>query len=84
MALYYSGYEEARRQVDTATPEELLGTLDALQGRHNLKYGDGIEAVREEARRQLRVEFTDTSSKEYEQGTFWSDLHAATKAGGTR
>lgn len=57
MGLYHDGYSEARRRVDTMTEAECLGTLDALYGRDNLKYGDGIEELRAEVRSQLQREF---------------------------
>lgn len=78
--MYYSGYSEARQQIACMDLDELLAYLDTLYGRENLKYGDGVEAVRTEALEQCRREFTDTSSREYEQVQFYTKLNQAMKA----
>jgi hypothetical protein len=54
---YYHGLNEALASVRQMGLEALLDHLDALFGRDGLKYGDDIEAVREEAVRQTRREF---------------------------
>lgn len=49
----------ARARVERAPLPELLSLIDALYGRDALRYGDDVEAVREEALRQLAREWTN-------------------------
>jgi hypothetical protein len=39
-----------------------------------------LEEVRGEALRQLQIEYTDTSSREYDQVQFYSKLHNAMRS----
>ena len=55
---YHPGLNEAIASLDKMPEKEILDLLDSLFGRDRLKYGDGIEELHEEARRQLRIEFT--------------------------
>lgn len=74
MALYFEGYTEAIQAVQNMSLEELLAQIDILYGRDNLKYGDGIEEVRQEALSQLKREFTNTDSEEYKTLQFYTGL----------
>ena len=64
MARYYPGLNEALAKIDNATEQECVRHLDDLYGRNNLRYGATLEEVREEARRQIREDFTDRSDPE--------------------
>ena len=66
MSYYYPGYAEAMEKVRQMDRDQLLRQIDSLYGRDNLKFGDGIDEIREEALRQTREEFTDKHSDEYE------------------
>lgn len=77
MALYYEGYREAADAANEMDLEGLLSVLDTLYGRDNLSYGDEIEEVRAEALRQIKKNFTDTSSSEYELFQFWTEVREA-------
>jgi hypothetical protein len=79
MALYHSGYSEAREEIAKMNEQELLAYIDMLYGRDNLQFGDGVEAIRQEAFEQCRREFTNTSSREYEQVQFYTALHNANR-----
>jgi hypothetical protein len=57
--------------------DELLGIIDSLYGRDNLKFGASLEDVRKEALDQIKREFTDTDSKEYQDSSFWVGLSQA-------
>ena len=61
MPRYFPGMNEALEQVRRMDLAGLLRQIDSLYGRDNLKYGDGIEEVREEALRQTERDFTDHS-----------------------
>lgn len=54
---HWPGYAEAKQRVQQQSLQDDLKLLDDLFGRDNLKYGDGPEAVKAEALRQLEVEF---------------------------
>ena len=71
MSLYYPGLSEALRQLKNADADRLYQQLDALFGRDNLPEDPTVEDVRNEAIRQTRIEFTDTSSTEYELVEFY-------------
>lgn len=58
---YHPGYLEAIERVKKQTLEQDLKVLDDLYGRDNLRYGMTPEEVKEEALRQLELEFRDTS-----------------------
>lgn len=77
MSLYYEGYQEARWEVLSMTSQELLEHIDGLYGRENLPKDYTIEELRAEALRQTKQDFTDVSSKEYEQVEFYSKLFIA-------
>ena len=79
MALYHEGMSEMLARVEMMTESECLQTLDSLFGRDNLKYGDDLEALRNETRRQIREEFKNTSDPAWDQVNFWKSVH---KAGG--
>jgi len=74
MALYYEGYSDAISSVRAAEIPELLRHLDGLYGRDNVKDINNIEEVRREALRQVKEEFTDKSSEEYETVSFWQKV----------
>lgn len=59
MALYYPGYVAARAAVEAQGVDEDLRLIDNLFGRDRLRYGDGPEAVKAEALRQLEIEWRD-------------------------
>ena len=56
---YHEGYSEARENVERMELPALLSYIDALFGRDNLSYGDGVDQVRAEALRQCEREFTN-------------------------
>lgn len=72
MAYYHDGYNEARAWVMSPerTEEELLSALDTLYGRDNLPEEFTLEDLRLEVLDQIRRDFTDYSSKEYERAQF--------------
>lgn len=75
MAVYYEGYTEARDKVLKMDEGELLDVLDNLYGRDTLPDDFTLDDLQSEALEQVRREWTDTSSKEYEQVQFWVGLH---------
>jgi hypothetical protein len=77
MSLYYPGYSEARENVAKMSEPELLRLLDDLFGRDNMPDGATLEEIRAEAFRQLREEWMDRSSPEYEQTQFWIKIMQA-------
>lgn len=81
MSMYYPGYREAQATVARMNEQELLAQLDALYGRDNLPENYTIDELRIEAYEQVKRDFTDTSSKEYQDVQFWTKVH---KAGGIR
>jgi hypothetical protein len=56
---YLPGYAEARARAEKGDLDILLQIIDSLYGRARLEYGDGIEAVRVEALRQLEIEYRE-------------------------
>ena len=54
---HHAGYNDAIATVRAMDLDDLLDHIDNLFGRDNLKYGDGIDEVREEALRQTEREF---------------------------
>lgn len=77
MAMYYEGYDKARTAVANMDEAALLSQLDALYGRDNLADDYTLEELRNEVYAQVKREFTDTSSKEYELVEFYTKLHRA-------
>ena len=59
MPRYYPGYLEAREKVQKQSLADDLKLLDDLYSRNKLNYGDGPEAVKIEALRQLEIEWTE-------------------------
>ena len=74
MALYYEGYSEAISSIRAAEMPELLRHLDCLYGRDNVKDIDNIKEVRREVLLQIKEDFTDKNSKEYETVSFWQKV----------
>lgn len=58
MTRYYSGLNRALTNADSMDVKECLSLLDSLYGRAALKYGDGINELREELKKQLRRDYT--------------------------
>ena len=75
MSAHYPDYSQACDNVAKMDIDSLLGLIDDLYGRDRLRYGDGVEAVRREALRQLDREWTDTKAAN-EQGD-WKALAKA-------
>jgi hypothetical protein len=71
---HHPGYAEARARVQAQTLDEDLRLIDALFGRDGLRYGDGPEAVKAEALRQLEIDFR---SERNEDAEFWVNLAKA-------
>jgi hypothetical protein len=73
MSYYHEGHNVARAWVmdESRTGEELLEQLDTLYWRENLSENYTMEELRLEALAQVRVDFTDYSSPEYERARFW-------------
>jgi hypothetical protein len=61
MPKYFAGLNEALSKVDIMNEQQCLDYIDDLYGRENLKYGDSLENVKNELRRQIREDFTDRS-----------------------
>jgi len=74
MRYFYEGYNQARQKFQTADLDECLSLIDDLYGRDQIEDESNLEEVREEALRQLKEEFTDKSSHEYEQVQFWTKV----------
>ena len=77
MSMYFPGYREAMDAVAKMTADELLAQLDALYGRDNLPEGYSIDQLRLEAYEQVKRDFTDTSSEEYQTAQFWTKVSKA-------
>jgi hypothetical protein len=75
MGLYHQGYSEAMAKVDAMTESECLAILDALFGRNNLEYGDGIEELRAEVRRQYTREFQNRDDPGWDAVEFFTRIH---------
>lgn len=56
---YFSGYREAKQRAEAQSMEDDLALIDALYGRDNLKFGDDAAAVKQEALRQLEIEYRE-------------------------
>lgn len=54
---HHQGYAEAIEKVKQQSLEEDLRLLDDLFGRDNLRYGDTPETVKQEALRQVEIEW---------------------------
>lgn len=61
MTRYYPGVYSALEKVDTMTEQECISYMNSLYGTENLRYGASLEEVRDELRRQIRLDFTDSS-----------------------
>lgn len=59
MSAYLPGYAAAMAKVEAQSLEDNLRLIDDLFGRDMLRYGDGSDAVKREALRQLEIEFRD-------------------------
>lgn len=77
MGLYHEGYSDALRRVDDMTEAECLDVLDNLFGRDNLKYGDGIEELKAETRRQLEREFRNDADPNWGLVETMTKIHRA-------
>jgi hypothetical protein len=66
MTRYYAGLNEALAPIDSMDEAGCLHIIDSLFGRDRLKYGDGIDELREEVRRQIREDFTDRSDPSWD------------------
>lgn len=71
---YYSGYNEARRKVESQCMDDDLSLIDDLFGREKLNFGDGPDEVKAEALRQLEIEFRECVN---EDATFWVEAAKA-------
>ena len=71
MSKYYPGYWEARRHVQEMDDDELYNLLDQLYGRDNLPCNPTHDELLREALDQVKIEYTDTTSAEYEREQFW-------------
>ena len=74
MALFYEGIQNAIDGVRKMNRTQLLDHIDNLFGRDNLPEDFSDEDLLEEAIKQTKEEFTDKSSPEFEQVTFWTDV----------
>lgn len=68
---HFEGYHEAIEVVKKQTLDENLATIDQLHGRDNLKYGASEEDVKQEALRQVEIDFRDCVN---EDATFWVNV----------
>lgn len=75
---HYDGYQEARQKTMDQSLEADLSLIDALYGRDELDYGATPEEVKQEALRQLEIEWRE---KVNEEATAWVEI---LKAGSTR
>ena len=80
MSMYHEGYSKAREEVSNMSESELLEYIDGMYGTDNLPLDYTFDDLRTEALDQCRRDFTDTSSKEYEQVQFYTKLHKAMKS----
>lgn len=71
---YYPGYRESIKNVEQQSLEDDLKMIDDFYGRDNLEYGASPADVKEEALRQLEIEFRDCVDEDQ---TFYSDLGKA-------
>lgn len=63
MSMYYPGMHDAIAKVDHYDQETCLRHIDALYGRDKLKFGDGLNEIRDELRAQLKREYTKPESE---------------------
>jgi hypothetical protein len=75
---HHPGYAEAQERVRRQNLTDDLALIDTLFGRDQLKYGDGPEAVKAEALRQLEIEFR---SERNEDAEFWVNVIKADRRG---
>lgn len=75
MSLYHAGLGEALRKVEGMSESKCLEVLGALYGRDNLKYGDGIDALRDEVRAQLRREYKNHDDPGWGLVDFYKEMH---------
>ena len=73
---HHEGYAEALANVRNQTLDQDLQTIDSLYGRDNLSYGASPEAVKEEALRQVEIEFR---SERNDTAEFYASLVKAGK-----
>ena len=80
MAIYkhYDGYQAARQKTLDQSLEADLALIDALYGRDELSYGATPEEVKQEALRQLEIDWRDEVNEE---ATAWVTI---LKAGSER
>lgn len=81
MSMFYEGYDKARAAVANMDEDQLLSQIDALYGRDNLPENYTLEELRLEVYAQVKRDFTDESSKEFEMVDFYTKLHKAMRAG---
>lgn len=74
MALFYEGYTKAIEAVRKMNQTQRLDHIDGLFGRDNLPDDFTDDDLVEEALTQTKEEFTNKSSPEYEQVTFWINV----------
>lgn len=79
MPLYYPGLTEAIEKARKMSEPDLLQTLDDLYGRDNLPENYTTEELLYEVVMQIKRDFTDTTSPEYEQVKFWTNVAKAGK-----
>lgn len=63
---YHEGYTEAREAVKSQSCEENLKLIGDLFGFDRLKFGDGPEDVKQEALRQIEIEFRSERNEQAE------------------
>lgn len=80
--LYHPGMNEALERLESMDEAALLGVLDTLYGRDNLKFGDGRAEVLAEARAQIRREFTNQHPEAVADRTYYTALAAAARRNG--
>ena len=81
MGMYYDGYYEARQRVMNMSDKELYSLFDSLYGRENLPCNPTHEDLVREGLEQIRYEYTDTSSPEYNHMQFWVSVVKAMVTG---
>lgn len=74
MALFYEGLQKAIDGVRTMDRTRLLNHIDNLFGRDELPENFSDQELLEEAIKQTKEEFTDKTSSEFEQVTFWTNV----------
>lgn len=67
---YYPGYEKEQNKIRQQSLKEDYAVLDNLFGRGNLSSKPTFSEVKQEALRQLEIEYRDGVN---DHATFWSD-----------